>query len=168
MKDLPTGTTFLQGATKIGVYEWSRSSSKTKPVIAFSSIKAPVYQWHHRLGHPSSTIPSHLISHKALPMSSSIVSSFLCNSCHCNKTHKLPFSSSSLTSSRLLELLYSDVWTSHVVSHDGYKYYVISVAHHTRSIWLYCLEQNPTFMIFSSALKPWWKTFSKFHCYSLH
>ncbi|MBT1570040.1 GAG-pre-integrase domain-containing protein, partial [Klebsiella pneumoniae] len=78
----------------------------------FSSIKAPVNQWHHRLGHPSSSILRHLISSQTLPLSSSVVSTSTCNSCYCNKTHKLPFSFSSLTSSHPLELLYSDVWTS--------------------------------------------------------
>ena len=75
-------------------------------------------------------------------MSSLVVSNFTCNSCHCNKTHKLLFSISSLTSSHPLELLYFDVWISPVVSYDGYKYYVIFVDHFTCYIWLYHLKQK--------------------------
>lgn len=109
VKDLRTGAILLQGATRDGVYEWPHPSSTNKPVISFSSIKVPVDQWHHRLGHLSSSILSQLISSQVLPVSSSVLSNFSCNSCHCNKTHKLLFSSSSFTSSAPLELIYTDV-----------------------------------------------------------
>lgn len=65
-----------------------------------------------------------------------------CNSCHYNKTHKLSLSSSSLTSSHPLELLYSDVCISPVISYGGYKYYVIFVDHFTCYIWLYNFKQK--------------------------
>ncbi|KAH9662761.1 retrovirus-related pol polyprotein from transposon RE2 [Citrus sinensis] len=128
VKDLRTRALLLQGTTRNGVYEWPRPSSATKPLLAFLSIKVPIDQWHYRLGHPSSNILRNLVSSQTLPLSSSsTVFDFPYNSCHCNKTHKLPFSSSSLTSSHPLELLYFDVWTSPVISYDGYKYYLYTL-----------------------------------------
>ena len=52
------------------------------------------------------------------------------------------FSSSSLTSSHPLELIYSDIWTCPIVSYDGYKHYVIFFDHHTHYIWFYCLKKK--------------------------
>ena len=76
----------------------------------------------------------------SLPLSSPLSSSTHCNVCSCNKSHKIPFSSSTLTSSHPLELLFFDVWTSPVSSIDGFQYYVIFVDHHTRHIWYYPLK----------------------------
>lgn len=48
----------------------------------------------------------------------SMLNNTLCNSCQCNKSHRLPFGVSSLTSSRPLELLYSDVWGLLLLHHS--------------------------------------------------
>lgn len=56
----------LQGTINGGVYKWPRTSPKTKLVIAFSSIKVLVDQWHHHLGHLPSNALRHLISNKNL------------------------------------------------------------------------------------------------------
>ena len=67
-----------------------------------------------------------------LPMSS-FKSLLSCISCHCNKSHKLPFSVASLTSHAPLEYLYANVWgPSPVPSVDGYQYYVLLVDHFTK------------------------------------
>ncbi|KAL6330019.1 hypothetical protein AAG906_039934 [Vitis piasezkii] len=51
--DLHTGAILLQGRTKDGVYEWPLSTTQSRPLIAFSSVKTTLSEWHHRLGHPS-------------------------------------------------------------------------------------------------------------------
>jgi transposase InsO family protein len=65
-----------------------------------------------------------------------------CDACHCNKSHKLSFSTSTITSTRPLQIIFSDVWTSLIMSYDGFKYYVIFVDHFTKYIWLYPLKQK--------------------------
>ena len=65
-----------------------------------------------------------------------------CNACLSNKSHKLSFLKSTISSSHLLEIIYTDVWTSPVVSVNGYKYYVIFVDHNTKYIWFYPLKNK--------------------------
>lgn len=139
MKDLHTGTTLLKGKASEGVYEWPLSASKPF-ASAFSSIKLSLSQWHSRLGHPNLQTLRTMLAKLSLPCSSLVSSSLFCNSCSINKSHKLPFSTSTLTSTYPLQFLFLDVWTSPVTSIDGYKYYVIFVDHYTRYTWLYPLK----------------------------
>ena len=132
VKELRTRTILLKGHTKDGVYEWPISSSPIAPLVAFSNVKTSFSEWHHRLGHPTFPILKHIVSHYQLDLSSSLISDFLCNACHYNKSHKLPFSTSTVVSSQPLELIFSDVWTSLVISHNSFKYYVIFVDHFTK------------------------------------
>jgi hypothetical protein len=145
VKDLRTGATLLKGPTKDGVYVWPQSchsNHRSPPLLAFSSIKTTPSAWHQRLGHPSLSIFRYLVSKFNLELSSPSEVSFNCNSCHCNKSHKLPFSVSTLSSSAPLEIIFSDVWTSPIVSVDCYKYYVIFVDHFTKYIWFYPLKRK--------------------------
>ena len=143
VKDLRTGARLLQGRTRNGVYEWPSHAQREPPSkIALSCVKATLPDWHHRLGHPSSKIISHLVSSQAFSILSSNKSSVACNACKCNKTHKLLFSVSTVCSSKPLEVIYSDVWSSPIISKDGYKYYVIFVDHFTKYIWLYPLKNK--------------------------
>jgi len=98
--------------------------------------------WHHRLGHPALSILQHVISKHGLDLSSSSLSKLSCDACHCNKSHKLSFSTSTITSTRPLYIIFSDVWTSPIISYDGFKYYVLFVDHFTKYIWLYPLKQK--------------------------
>ena len=116
VKDLSTGAILLKGQTKGGVYEWptTTSLSPSSSLLAFSSVKTTLPTWHHRLGHPSLSIFKTISSIVNLDVSSSSTLNFSCNSCFCNKSHKLPFSSSTLSTSSLLEIVFTDVWTSPV------------------------------------------------------
>jgi hypothetical protein len=138
VKDICTGATLLKGKTKDGVYEWPVSS----PLLAFSSIKTSLSEWHQRLGHPAINILKQIVSKNKLEFSSSFSSNFSCNACLSNKSHKLSFSQSTVMSSQPLETIYSDVWTSPLISHDGFKYYVIFVDHFTKYIWFYPIKQK--------------------------
>ena len=130
VKDLRTGAIFLQGQTKNYVYEWLISSKfRSSPLVAFFSVKTTSSEWHHILGHLSSSILRHLVSRFNLELSSPLSLSFNCNACQCNKSHKLPFSVSTLTFSSPLQIIFSYVWTSPVYSIDNFKYYVIFVDH---------------------------------------
>lgn len=65
-----------------------------------------------------------------------------CSNCLLNKSHKLPFSENSIVSTRPLKYLYSDVWTSPILSVDNFKYYLLIVDHYTRYSWLYPLKRK--------------------------
>lgn len=129
----------VTGKTKNGGYEWP-SRDDYQP-FAFTSIKSPMPIWHSRLGHPCHSILNKTVSIHSLPISNK-TSSFLCNACSVNKSHKTPFSDSSLTSTKPLELIFSDVWTSPVLSREGFKYYVIFLDHYTHYVWLYPLHRK--------------------------
>ena len=138
VKELHTGATLLQGQTKDGVYEWPTSS----PLLALSTIKTTTIDWHHRLGHPAFPILKHIVSRNALGLSSSLSSDFSCNACLCNKSHKLSFSNSTIVTTKPLEVIFSDVWTSPIYSPHGFKYYVIFIDHFSKYIWFYPLKHK--------------------------
>ncbi|KAL9241610.1 hypothetical protein vseg_015702 [Gypsophila vaccaria] len=143
IKDKSKGTILLQGKLNRGIYEWHVKFPPTYYGVATSSLT-----WHHRLGHPSLNILKILRNKFSLDYSPSLFSH--CNSCEINKSHKLPFSISSLTSIAPLELIYSDVWTAPIHSHDNYKYYVIFVDHFTKYIWFYPLKaKSDTTLVFN-------------------
>jgi len=95
--------------------------------------------WHHRLGQPALPILQHILSNYKLESSSLITNEFSCNACLCNKSHELPFSTSTLVSTKPLQIIFSDVWTSPVTSSNDFKYYVIFFNHFTKYLWFYPL-----------------------------
>ena len=140
VKDLQTGAILLHSCTKDDIYEWLTKSSS--PIIVFSSVKATPSDWHHRLGHPSEHILWHLISNYKLHLTSALLPLFHCKDYYCNKSHKLPFSQFTLVSFAYLQIIFSDVWTSPIMSIDNFKYYVIFINHFTQYIWLYPLKRK--------------------------
>lgn len=143
VKDLRTGTIILTGQSKNGVYEWlAKSPPFSSPLVTFSSVKTTSFEWHSKLGHPSSLILKHIVSNFSLPLSSQMSQTSPCKPCYCNKSHKILFSTSSIVSSYPLEIIFFDVWTSPVYSVDDFKYYVIFVDHFTCYIWYYPLKRK--------------------------
>ncbi|KAL4591014.1 hypothetical protein LXL04_003962 [Taraxacum kok-saghyz] len=132
IKDFKTKQILLQGMSNRGVYELR----STSPHLAFLSNKS--IPWHHRLGHPHFQVLQHLAS--IVPAISSLKNN--CNSCCINKSHKLPFHVTAITTTKPLELIFSDVWTSPILSIDEYKYYIIFVDHFTKYTWLYPLKHK--------------------------
>lgn len=142
VQDLRTRETLIRGPNKDDVYEWPKSVhfSPIKP-LAMIGVKAALHDWHKRLGHPSTRTLQHLIKTFSLPLSSGSNNFSSCNSCQCNKSHRLPFNVSSLKSRGPLDLIYTDVWgPSPVESIDGFKFYVIFVDHFTKYTWFYPLQ----------------------------
>ena len=96
---------------------------------------------HSCLGHPSFKTLKCLISAESLPLSNSSFSH--CNSCLCNKSHKLPFGVSSISCDKPLEILYTDVWGPALAeSFDPFSYYVVFVDYYTKYSWLYLLKHK--------------------------
>ena len=83
-------------------------------------------KWHARLGHPTNSIIKFLISNKLVPIHGTSNVSF-CESCPLGKSTWLPLILSGSVSSFLLQLLHSDVWSSPVISNEGFRYYVLFV-----------------------------------------
>ncbi|CAI9280948.1 unnamed protein product [Lactuca saligna] len=137
IKNFKIQQTLLHGIASRGIYEL-RSNSHP---FAFNSHKSA--PWHHWLGHPHFHIIQLLSSYG--PAISSIKDH--CNSCSINKIHKLPFHTTSITSSSPLELIFSDFWSSPVESIDGFKYYIIFVDHYTKYTWLYPLKHKSDSLI---------------------
>lgn len=133
MKDLNSGPPILTVQSKNGCYEWP-SRESTSPFVFASSIKCSLRVWHSRLGHPSilvlkCIVSSSLILHQTL-------CSFHYSECLINKIHKTPFAFSSFSSSKPLELVFSNVCTSPTHSIDGFKHCDIYCSY-THYIWLY-------------------------------
>ena len=112
-----------------------------------ATIKTYAAHWHQRLGHPSRDILKFVFRTFNL---SSHLDFESCESCLCNKSHRLPFGKPSLCSPRPLDLIYSDVWgPDPVTSFDNYKYYVIFVDHFTKYVWFFPLRlKSDVFSIF--------------------
>jgi hypothetical protein len=141
VKDSTTGAVLMHDRCEDGVYpvELCTPSSQAH-AITLAGTHASLDCWHHKLGHPSSKILSSLIRSYNLPISPS-QGLFSCVSCQCNKSHKLPFSVTSLTTHDPLE--YADVWgPSLVPSVDGYRYYVLFVDHFTKCCWFYPMHNK--------------------------
>ncbi|CAJ2655908.1 unnamed protein product [Trifolium pratense] len=131
--DLQTRQTTHKGSCVNGLYLLPTTSPSAHTVQVESSAS-----WHHKLGHPSTSIFKFIQHHFSLGSNKFPQSD--CNSCQINKSHKLPFHESTLTSTYPLEIIFSDVWTSPVLSIDGLRYYCLFVDHYTRYIWLYPMK----------------------------
>ena len=113
--------------------------------------------WHTRLGYLSLPIFSKFLSVLCVFFPEEHLCSFSCNSCNVNKSHKLPFANSSITSSSPLDVIFFYVWTSPVSFSNGFHYYVIFVDHFTKYIWFYPLRRrldvHSTFVAFKQLVK---------------
>ena len=112
--------------------------------------------------HPPLHIFSKFLSVLNISFSKEHLCSFSCNSCNINKSHKLPFAKSSITSSSSLNIIFSNVWTSPVSSFDGFHYNVIFVDHYTKYIWFYPLRRksdvHSTFVTFKQLVENYFTT----------
>ncbi|CAH9057854.1 unnamed protein product, partial [Cuscuta europaea] len=112
VKEQPTGSPILRGENINGVYY---APSVSPPSINATSLST-LSQLHHRMGHPSNKVLVSILNKCNMTVSARSLSEFVCTSCHINKSHKLPFAVNSLTSTRPLELIYTDVWSTKQIS----------------------------------------------------
>lgn len=97
--------------------------------------------WHCRLGHPAFPVLRSILNFNDLA-SSVHVYKITCNSCYCNKSQKLSFGVSSMTSSKPLQLIYTDFWGPAIELLDQSQYYILFVDHCTKYIWLYLMKKK--------------------------
>ena len=142
VKDLKTGVRLLCGKAKAKLYEWPLSTPQVNAASAYPTSKTTLSSWHSRFGHPSYSILQNIVSSFTLPVSLPSQKQFSCNDCFINKSHKLPFSQSSITSTQPFQYLFSDIWTSPILSSDNYNYYLVIIDHFTRYSWPFPLKQK--------------------------
>jgi transposase InsO family protein len=144
VKDLRTHALLLEGRSENGLYplKLERTSSKNAPVFsAFLGIKASTLMWHSRLGHPSFSTVKNVIKAHSLPLlNNDINKEHFCDFCQLGKSKQLPFTTSTRSTTFVLDLIHTDLWTSPVPSISGCKYYIIFVDDFTRYTWLYPLH----------------------------
>jgi histone deacetylase 1/2 len=102
---------------------------------SFTASAAPTVKlWHQRLGHPGSKAMSQVLHSFDFTCNKS--EAHTCHSCQLGKHVRLPFSASETQSYFPFQLVHSDVWTSPVLSHSGFKYYVVFLDDFTHYIWV--------------------------------
>jgi transposase InsO family protein len=66
------------------------------------------------------------------------------------KEKKLPFHASTRVSTFPLQLTHTEIWTSPILSHTGFKYYIVFIDDFSRFAWIYPLHQkSEAFTIFT-------------------
>ncbi|KAJ9542459.1 hypothetical protein OSB04_028965 [Centaurea solstitialis] len=88
-----------------------------RSTLASANVAVSFDVWHRRLGHPGAAIFQFLVSRKFIACSSQ--SSALCHACQLGKHCRLPFSLSTTKTSRVFELIHSDLWTSPLFQCDN-------------------------------------------------
>jgi len=136
VKELHKGKVLLRGLDEDNVCKFNPNS--TIPQTSLATIATSLQLWHHRLGHPAPKPLLHALKINNVPF---IGSSNACHNCFSNKSHKLPFSKSTIFSNYPLKTVYSDVWgRAPFNSIDGFRYYVIFIDHFCNYVWLYPMK----------------------------
>ena len=135
------------------------------PLVLSSSVGSSfsaISMWHSLLSHLSLHIFCKFLSGLNISFLEEHLCSFSCNSYNINKSHKLPFAKSSITSSSPLNIIFFYAWTSPVSSYDGFHFYVIFVDHYTKYNWLYPLRRksdvHSTFVAFKKLVENYFTT----------
>lgn len=77
----------MERLSRDGVHKWPTPGTPTlSPILALVTTKAPVVDWHSRLGHRSVKILNHIVKSFNLPMLSSSTSLFAIK---CKNNHSL-------------------------------------------------------------------------------
>nr|GEV36338.1 retrovirus-related Pol polyprotein from transposon TNT 1-94 [Tanacetum cinerariifolium] len=104
------------------------------PPIAFLSTSAST--WHQRLGHPGDQVLCSLVSSHFISCNKE-KSSHICHACQLGKHVKLLFHSSDSIVEHCFDIIYSDLWTSPIISSGGFKYYVLFLDLFSHYLWIY-------------------------------
>jgi histone deacetylase 1/2 len=99
-----------------------------------------ISRWHSRLGHPAFPIVERVLKSHELPCLSESNKLSLCGACQQAKSHQFPYPISTSVSTKLLELVFSDVWAPAVDSVGKYKYYVSFIDDLSKHTCIYFLK----------------------------
>uniref|UniRef100_A0A2N9EKK0 Integrase catalytic domain-containing protein n=1 Tax=Fagus sylvatica TaxID=28930 RepID=A0A2N9EKK0_FAGSY len=143
-QDLKTKRMIGEGFVKDRLYYFQPSS--TSIPSALHSTNSP-YQWHCRLGHPSSVNLKHLVP--TLPT----FSNFNCETCELSKHHRATFKlRTDDPCLHLFELVHSDIWgPARTTGLCDARYFVTFIDDHSRLTWVYVLkDRSQLFSVFQS------------------
>ncbi|KAJ9546650.1 hypothetical protein OSB04_019193 [Centaurea solstitialis] len=148
VKDLKTGS-FLQRCDSDHHDLYPVLPPSPQSAVASANVAASFDVWHRRLGHPGAAVFQFLLSRKFIACSSQ--NSSLCHACQLGKHCRLPFSLSATKTSRVFELIHSDLWTSPVTSLSGFKYYVLFLDDYSHFLWVFPLRaKSEVFSVFKT------------------
>jgi histone deacetylase 1/2 len=143
IKDKATRRILHQGRCEGGLYPLELKSTGARVHKHVLGVNKPsTERWHSRLGHPSSTIVSHVLRNNKLPCNSDLNIESICDSCQRAKSHQLPYSKSHNISSTPLELVHSDIWGPAPTSVGRHTYYVSFIDDYSRYTWIYLLRRK--------------------------
>ncbi|KAJ9547665.1 hypothetical protein OSB04_020208 [Centaurea solstitialis] len=148
VKDLKTGS-FLQRCDSDHHDLYPVLPPSPQSAVASANVAVSFDVWHRRLGHPGAAVFQFLLSRKFIACSSQ--NSSLCHACQLGKHCRLPFSLSATKTSRVFELIHSDLWTSPVTSLSGFKYYVLFLDDYSHFLWVFPLRaKSEVFSVFKT------------------
>ena len=102
-------------------------------------VAASAEVWHRRLGHPSDQVLQRILSSLSLSFSKTDLTN-LCHACQLGKHTRLPFSTSNSIVSNPFDIIHSYIWTSPVLSVNGFKYYLLFLDQYSHFVWIYPLH----------------------------
>lgn len=148
IKDLNTGHLLHRSDSDGDLYPVLQSSQPSVSSATALVAVSPLV-WHRRLGHPGISTFNFLKSHKFISCSNKLLPT--CHACQLGKHCRLSFSSSVTKTSRVFELVHSDLWTSPLTSLSGYKYYILFLDDFSHFLWVIPLRvKSDVFQAFSN------------------
>jgi hypothetical protein len=127
IKDLPSREEMLRCESRGDLYPLRLPHHHALTASSTASL------WHQRLGHPGQPVTSQILQH--FSFSCNKADGHSCSSCRLGKHTRLPFNNSASQTFFPFQIVHSDVWTSPVYSHSGYKYYVVFLDDYTHYLW---------------------------------
>jgi hypothetical protein len=150
VKDLATRTPLARCDSVDPLYTLQTSSTGASPppVMVFTTTSTP---WHCNLGHPGADV--------VIKLSSTLDSSCnrehfegLCHACQHGCHSRFPFTTSSSRVEQDFDLVCCDLWTPHVFSLSGYKYYLVILDDFSHFLWTFPLRlKSDTFTTLTSS-----------------
>lgn len=144
IKERATGRTMLTGQRKGDLYVLSKSKE-----VHFSNRQNTASEelWHQRLGHPQKSAVQLLQTQNLILVSSNKKINSICESCQLGKLSKLPFTSSSSSSTTAFEKIHCDIWgPGPVLSLGKFRYYACFIDDYSHYIWLHPLRSKSDFV----------------------
>jgi histone deacetylase 1/2 len=155
VKDLATRKILLTSSSSSDLYPFIDDLSPGGYALTVTTTRD---LWHRRLGHPGADSFSRL-SHNFLDSCNKSSGTSLCEASQLGRQPRLPFSSSSSTSSFTtpLQLIHCDLWTSPVSSFSGYQYYLVVLDDFSHYSWIFPLrnksDTSSTLQLFFAYIK---------------
>lgn len=142
VKDLRTRQEILRCNSSGDLYPTLPSSTLTPAAhgLLVNSVSSSSL-WHRRLGHPGGHVIPLLLFRNFISYSRAS-NDPICNACQLGKQSRRPFSSSFSRSSYHFQIIFADIWTSHVLSFTGFKYFLLTLDDFSHFIWTFSLKSK--------------------------